>query len=88
MDTKPNETSSLVSMNSSNQRLILSAPTIASDSPDILSSPAPETSHLVKRFKKRYPILFAILVIVSFCVGAGLSGSLTSLIKNHLFKDD
>lgn len=55
-------------------------------SPDIATVPTPRIHDLVKKFKIKYPILFAILVVMSFCLGAGLSGGLTKLI-NYLYTE-
>lgn len=44
-----------------------------SSSPDI---PAPK---LVKKFKKKYPIIFSIVVIIAFFIGVGISGGITKL---------
>lgn len=51
-----------------------------SESPDI------PTGELVKKFKKRYPILFTIIAIISIFIGAGLTGGITKLIS--YFKDN
>lgn len=44
-----------------------------SESPDIYSK--------IKKFKKRYPIIYTIIAIVSFFIGAGLSGTLFGLTR-------
>lgn len=44
-----------------------------SNSPDI---PAPK---LIKKFKKKYPIIFSIVVIIAFFIGVGISGGITKL---------
>lgn len=44
-----------------------------STSPDI---PAPR---LIKKFKKKYPIIFCIVVILAFFIGVGISGGITKL---------
>lgn len=54
---------------------------IPSENSDTPSSPAPETSKIIKRFKKRYPILFSIVVIIAFVIGICLSGSITEILN-------
>lgn len=44
-----------------------------SESPDIYGK--------IKKFKKRYPIIYTIIAIVSFFIGAGLSGTLFGLTR-------
>lgn len=65
---------------------ILNIPENTTESSDTVSTPRVETSKIVKKIKKKYPILFALCVVVSFCIGAGITSGITHLFKLFVCK--
>lgn len=58
-----------------------------SKSPDLATIPTPRTPELIKKLKIKHPIIYAIVVIVSFAVGVALSTSITKIIDALTYKD-
>lgn len=56
-------------------------------SPDLNLIPTPRTPELIKKLKIKHPIIYAIVVIISFAVGVALSTSITKIVDLFTYKE-
>lgn len=59
-----------------------------SKSPDLNAIPTPRTPELIKKLKIKHPIIYAIVVIISFAVGVALSTSISKIIESLTPKEE